>query len=69
MQRVVKIIFIHDDGYSREKCQEFIMTPIELSKEEIKKILYSTKPYNDNDSIIDIIEIIPMIPLNKPYVL
>ena len=67
--RVIKIIFIHDDGYSREKCKEFIMTPIELTATEIKKILYSTKPYNDNDSIIDIIEIIPMIPLNKPYVL
>ena len=69
MQMVVKVIFMHDDGCSHKKCQEFIMTPIELSKEEIKKILYSTKPYNDNDSIIDIIEIIPMIPLNKPYVL
>lgn len=69
MQRVVKVIFIHDDGYSRKKCKEFIMTPIELTDTEIKKILYSTKPYNDNDSIINILEIIPMIPLNKPYIL
>ena len=67
--KVIKVIFIHDNGYSREKCKEFIMTSIELTDEEIKKLLYSTKPYNDNDSIIDIIEIIPMIPLNKPYVL
>lgn len=35
--RVVKIIFIHDDGYSREKCKEFIMTPVELTETEIKK--------------------------------
>ena len=69
MQRVVKVIFIHNDGYSRKKCQEFIMTPIELSKEEIRKILYSTKPYSHYDSSVNILEIIPMIPLNKPYVL
>ena len=67
--RVVKVIFMYNNGYFRERCKEFIMTPVELSKEEIRKILYSTKPYNDNDGIIDIIEIIPMIPLNKPYVL
>ena len=69
MQRVVKVIFMHDNGYSRNKCQEFIMTPVELSKEEIRKILYSTKPYSNYDNTVDILEIIPMIPLHKPYVL
>ena len=69
MQRVVKVIFIHDDGHSHKICQEFIMTPIELSKDDIRKILYSIKSYSHHNSSIDILEIIPMIPLNKPYVL
>ena len=69
MQKVVKVIFIHDNGHFRKKCQEFIMTPVELSKEEIRKFLYSTKPYNDYNNTVDILEIIPMILLHKPYVL
>lgn len=66
--RVIKVYFDYDNGYVRERRQETIISPTDLSKEEVLETLKKVSPYNQYDTTLYNFVITPIIPLSKPYV-
>lgn len=66
--RVIKVSFDYDNGCVKERRQEIIVSPTDLSEKEVAETLRKVSPYNQYDTTIYNFVITPAIPLSKPYV-
>lgn len=66
--RVIKVSFDYDNGCVKERCQEIIISPTDLSEKEVAETLRKISPYNQYDTTIYNFVITPAISLSKPYV-
>jgi hypothetical protein len=67
--RLIKCHFTFETAWGSKEKTEFILSPTELSKEEILKLLKNTQPYTECGTRISNLLIIPQLTLSKPYVL
>lgn len=67
--RLIKCLFTYNTPWGSKQKTEFILSPTELSREEILKLLYNTQPYTGAGNRISDLVIIPQLTLSKPYVL
>lgn len=67
--RIIKVSFDYDNGYVRERRQEVIISPTDLSDKEVAETLKKVSPYNQYDTMLYNFIITPAIPLSKPYVI
>lgn len=65
---VYKCIFMHDNGATHDLCEEVIVSPYELSKDEAKAILYNKKAYSSNDSVITDLGLHQVFVFDKPFI-
>lgn len=64
-----KCNIVLDDGYTKYNITEFIVSKETLSKERIKAELYKRKPYLDYDTVIDELQVIPLVFMKNVTVL